>query len=127
MNIYLIFPVDERGQQNHFKTSKCSIFNIANQSFSAVAAPANMNMMLNMNSSTEWRSVMQELTLHKDEVERLREELEEVKLQFKNEQEVFRDQVNKVMNKLFSVVKMSNSWVLVICIELTFEHYSGVR
>ena len=86
-----------------------------------------MNMMLNMNSSTEWRSVMQELTLHKDEVERLREELEEVKLQFKNEQEVFRDQVNKVMNKLFSVVKMSNSWVLVICIELTFEHYSGVR
>ena len=68
---------------------------------------------------------MQELTLHKDEVERLREELEEVKLQFKNEQEVFRDQVNKVMNKLFSVVKMSNSWVLVICIELTFEHYSG--
>jgi len=38
---------------------------------------------------------MQELTLHKEEVERLREELEDVKLQFKHEIEGLREQVRE--------------------------------
>jgi hypothetical protein len=51
-------------------------------------------MTFNRNSSsTEWKTVMQELTLHKEEVERLREELEEVKLNFKHEIETLKDQV----------------------------------
>ena len=36
---------------------------------------------------------MQELTLHKEEVERLKEELEDVKLQFKHELDLLKDQV----------------------------------
>jgi signal recognition particle subunit SEC65 len=52
-----------------------------------------MLLLLNRNNSTEWRSVMQELALHKEEVERLRDELEEVKLACKQEAELLRDQV----------------------------------
>ncbi len=39
---------------------------------------------------------MQELTLHKEEVERLREELEEVKLNFKHEIETLKDQATNL-------------------------------
>jgi hypothetical protein len=54
-------------------------------------------MTFNRNSSsTEWKTVMQELTLHKEEVERLREELEEVKLNFKHEIETLKDQVTNL-------------------------------
>jgi hypothetical protein len=56
--------------------------------------PPQLMMTFNRNSSsTEWKTVMQELTLHKEEVERLREELEEVKLNFKHEIETLKDQV----------------------------------
>jgi hypothetical protein len=54
-------------------------------------------MTFNRNSSsTEWKTVMQELTLHKEEVERLREELEEVKLNFKHEIETLKDQATNL-------------------------------
>ena len=59
------------------------------------AIPSQSLMLLGRNSSTEWKSVMQELTLHKEEVERLREELEDVKLQFKHEIDGLRDQVRE--------------------------------
>jgi len=62
--------------------------------FSSVI-PTQSLMLLGRNSSTEWKSVMQELTLHKEEVERLREELEDVKLQFKHEIEGLREQVRE--------------------------------
>ena len=51
---------------------------------------------LNRNTSTEWRSVMQELTLHKEEVERLKEELDDVKFQFKHQLDLLKDQVKAV-------------------------------
>ncbi len=62
--------------------------------FSSVI-PTQSLMLLGRNSSTEWKSVMQELTLHKEEVERLREELEDVKVQFKHEIEGLREQVRE--------------------------------
>jgi len=52
-----------------------------------------MMAAFNRNTSTEWKTVMQELTLHKEEAERLKEELEEVKQQFKHELELMKDQV----------------------------------
>jgi hypothetical protein len=59
--------------------------------------PPQLMMTFNRNSSsTEWKTVMQELTLHKEEVERLREELEEVKLNFKHEIETLKDQVTNL-------------------------------
>jgi len=62
--------------------------------FSSVI-PTQSLMLLGRNSSTEWKSVMQELTLHKEEVERLREELDDVKLQIKHEIEGLREQVRE--------------------------------
>ena len=50
-------------------------------------------MMLGRHNSSEWKTVIQELTLHKEEVEQLREELNEVKLNFKQELEALKDQV----------------------------------
>ena len=44
-------------------------------------------------SSTEWKAVMQELNLHKEEVDRLREEIEESRQIFKHEVEALVDQV----------------------------------
>ena len=52
-----------------------------------------MSMMLGRQNSSEWKTVIQELTLHKEEVERLREELDDVKLHFKHEMEALKDQV----------------------------------
>ena len=57
-----------------------------------------LSMSLNRNTSTEWRSVIQELTLHKEEVERLKEELDDVKLQFKHELDLIKDQVTQVIS-----------------------------
>ena len=46
-------------------------------------------------STTEWKAVMQELNLHKEEVDRLREEIEESRTVFKHEVEALVDQVLK--------------------------------
>ena len=60
-----------------------------------------MAMMLGRHNSSEWKTVIQELTLHKEEVERLREELDDVKLHFKHEMEALKDQVHNIVK--FSV------------------------
>ena len=56
-----------------------------------------MAMMLGRHNSSEWKTVIQELTLHKEEVERLREELDDVKLHFKHEMEALKDQVHNIL------------------------------
>jgi hypothetical protein len=48
---------------------------------------------LGRGSTTEWKAVMQELNLHKEEVDRLREEIEESRALFKHEVEALVEQV----------------------------------
>ena len=50
---------------------------------------------LGRGTTTEWKAVMQELNLHKEEVDRLREEIEESRTQFKHEVEALVDQLRE--------------------------------
>jgi hypothetical protein len=66
---------------------------------------------LGRGSTTEWKAVMQELNLHKEEVDRLREEIEESRQQFKHEVEALLDQLREERERFERLEEQMNDLV----------------
>lgn len=89
------FEDDEVGPMSRNRSTVASEKSYATSESIPPGMVAPQMVMYGRNSSTEWKSVMQELSMHKEEVEKLREDMEEVKLQLKQEIETLKDKLRE--------------------------------